>query len=633
MTPYYNKPPQRGLLEHFTRVAEAVDLPTCVYNIPGRTGIRIEHDTLLRLAEVPNIVGVKDSTGDFQAVSRLISEAPPDFEVYSGDDWATFGYLCLGAVGIVSVAAHLVGDRIEQLCDLVLTGRHPGGAEDPRGTDAAVQRAVHHQQPHPREDRPRDGRAPGRPAPAAARPGHGRGARADPQGVGGCRARLTRRHRQPPASSSSAASARSAATWPCVELGGRILLVDVGLSFPHAEMPGVDLVLPDFEYVRERFDDLEAVVLTHGHQDHIGALPYLLRELPSGRTLPVYGTALTLALLEGQLEEHGSPTVPSSAQVAPGEAAAIGPFSMRFIRVTHSIPDGMAVVDRHALRVDPAHRRLQGGPDAARRPAHRPAWHWPRRPAAACTCCCRTRPTRRKRGTRPASGPSGPVLRDIISRAPQIVVVACFASHVHRIQQVVNAARADERVVAFLGRSMHQSVEAARRLGLLHAPEEDVVLIEDVNSLDPSRVVVICTGSQGEPFSALSLMAAREHKWVKLREGDTVVLSSSLIPGNEPAIHRVVDGLYRTGADVFHMPAAPVHASGHAAAEELRLMLSLVRPRWFIPIHGERRHLAHHAKIATEVGIAPDHVLICEDGDVVDVGGDRSRSAAGCRRG
>jgi ribonuclease J len=214
----------------------------------------------------------------------------------------------------------------------------------------------------------------------------------------------------------------------------------------------------------------------------------------------------------------------------------------------------------------------------------------------------------------------GPVLQDIISRAPQLVVVACFSSHIHRIQQVVNAARSDERVVAFLGRSMLQSVEAARELGILHVPEGDVIPIEEVEHRDPSRVVVVCTGSQGEPFSALSLMAAREHKWVKLKEGDSVVLSSSLIPGNEPAIHRVIDGLYRTGADVFHLPAYAVHASGHAAAEELRLMLSLVRPRWFIPIHGERRHLAHHAKIATEVGIAADHVLICEDGDVVEVG-------------
>ncbi|MFL5737616.1 MAG: ribonuclease J, partial [Actinomycetota bacterium] len=214
----------------------------------------------------------------------------------------------------------------------------------------------------------------------------------------------------------------------------------------------------------------------------------------------------------------------------------------------------------------------------------------------------------------------GPVIREIVENAPGIVVAACFSSHIHRIQQIVNAARLNERVVAFLGRSMHNSVAAARRLGILDLDDRDVVLIEDVDKLDAGRVVVICTGSQGEPYSALSLMAARQHKWVKLGEGDTVVLSSSLIPGNEPAIHRVVDALYRSGAEVFHMPADAVHASGHAGQEELRLMLSLVRPRWFIPVHGERRHLQHHARLATEVGIPADHVLICEDGDVVEIG-------------
>ena len=199
-------------------------------------------------------------------------------------------------------------------------------------------------------------------------------------------------------------------------------------------------------------------------------------------------------------------------------------------------------------------------------------------------------------------------------------MAACFSSHIHRVQQIVNAARANERVVAFLGRSMLNSVAAARRLGYLQVDDRDVIDIAEVADLDPGRVVVICTGSQGEPFSALSLMAQRQHKWVKLDEGDTVVLSSSLIPGNEPAIHRVVDAVYRTGADVYHMPADPVHSSGHAAAEELRLMLSLVRPRWFIPIHGERRHLQHHARLAEGVGIPRDHVIICEDGDRVEVG-------------
>jgi ribonuclease J len=404
----------------------------------------------------------------------------------------------------------------------------------------------------------------------------------------------------------------------CVELDGRILIVDVGLSFPHAEMPGIDLVLPDFEYVRERFDEVEAIVLTHGHQDHIGALPYLLREF-DGDPLPVYGTAFTLALLEGQLEEHEVRDRAQFRQVTPGEAAVAGPFSMRFLRVTHSIPDGMAVVidTPYGSILHTGDFKIDQTPlDGRATDLHALAEEAGR----GVHLLLSDSTNAEESGYTDSERSVGPVLQDIIARAPQLVVVACFSSHIHRIQQVVNAARADERVVAFLGRSMLQSVEAARLLGILHVPEDDVIPIEEVEHRDPSRVVVVCTGSQGEPFSALSLMAAREHKWVKLKEGDSVVLSSSLIPGNEPAIHRVIDGLYRTGADVFHLPAYPVHASGHAAAEELRLMLSLVRPRWFIPIHGERRHLAHHAKIATEVGIAADHVLICEDGDVVEVG-------------
>jgi ribonuclease J len=397
----------------------------------------------------------------------------------------------------------------------------------------------------------------------------------------------------------------------------RILIVDVGLSFPHAEMPGIDLVLPDFEYVRQNEERIEAVVLTHGHEDHIGALPYLLREFD--RPLPVYGTPFTLALLEGKLEEHGVRELAEFRTATPGESASAGPFSMRFMRVTHSIPDGMAVaidtpfgsiLHTGDFKIDQT--PLDGRPTDLHALAEE---------AGGGVHLLMSDSTNAEEAGYTASERSvGPVLQDIVARAPQLVVVACFSSHIHRVQQVVNAARANERVVSFLGRSMHQSVEAARRLGILSVPDEDVVPIEEVDRLEPGRVVVICTGSQGEPFSALSLMAAREHKWVKLTEGDAVVLSSSLIPGNEPAIHRVVDGLYRTGADVFHVPAAMVHASGHGAQEELRLMLSLVRPRWFIPIHGERRHLAHHARLATEVGIPPEHVIVAEDGDVVEVG-------------
>ena len=403
----------------------------------------------------------------------------------------------------------------------------------------------------------------------------------------------------------------------CVEMGGRVLVLDVGLSFPSADMFGIDLVLPDMTYIRERIDDIEAVVLTHGHEDHVGALPYLLKELD--RRVPVWGTAFTLELLKNKLEEHQVTHLLEPMLAVPGESGSSGPFSMRFHHVTHSIPDGMAVVidTPHGsilhtgdFKIDPTPidgrpTDLHGLAEEAGRGVH---------------LLLSDSTNAEEPGHTDSEKSVGPVLRGIVENAPGIVVVACFSSHIHRIQQVVDAAVSDGRVVAFLGRSMHNSVAAARRLGILKVDDRDVIDIEEVDDLDPGRVVIICTGSQGEPYSALSLMAAREHKWVKLKEGDTVVLSSSLIPGNEPAIHRVVDSLYRSGADVYHVPADRVHASGHAAQEELRLVLSLVKPRWFVPVHGERRHLQHHARLAEEVGIPHDHILICEDGDVIEVG-------------
>jgi ribonuclease J len=403
----------------------------------------------------------------------------------------------------------------------------------------------------------------------------------------------------------------------CLELGDRLLLIDVGLSFPSADMPGIDLVLPDFEFVRQRSEDVEAIVLTHGHEDHVGALPYLLREL--GRPIPVYGTAFTLELLTGKLEEHEVTDLVLPQLAVPGAGASAGPFSMRFYHVTHSIPDGMAVA------IDTPHGTLLHTGDFKLDPTPIDGMptdlHGLAEEAGQGVHVLLSDSTNAEEPGHSLSERSvGPVLRSIVEQAPAIVVVACFSSHIHRVQQVIDAALASERVVCFLGRSMHNSVGAARRLGILRVDDDDVVAIEEVDRIDRGRVVIICTGSQGEPYSALSLMAAREHKWVKLKEDDTVVLSSSLIPGNEPSIHRVVDALYRSGADVFHLPSDPVHASGHANQEELRLLLSLVRPRWFIPVHGERRHLQHHGRLAEEVGLAPEQILICEDGDVVEVG-------------
>jgi ribonuclease J len=400
-----------------------------------------------------------------------------------------------------------------------------------------------------------------------------------------------------------------------LEMDGRILLIDAGLSFPESDMPGIDLVLPDFEYLRENRDRVHALVLTHGHEDHVGSVPYLLREF----SLPIYATRLTLALIEGKLEEHGVRHRTEFREVVPGREVTTGPFTFRYHRVSHSIPDGCAIafdlpsgVLLHSgdFKLDPTPidgrvTDLQAiGAEAAK----------------GVHVFLADSTNAEDPGTAGSERTIGPVLFDIIRDAPRLVVVACFASHIHRIQQVTDAARRSGRKVAFLGRSMHQSVNAARANGYLDVPEEAIVLIEDAGRMDPREVVVCCTGSQGEPLSALSLMAAREHKWVKLEPGDRVVLSSSVIPGNETGIHRIIDGLYRTEADVFHVPMDHVHVSGHAASEELKFMLNLVRPRWFIPIHGELRHLAHHARLAREVGIPHDRILIVEDGDTVQLG-------------
>jgi ribonuclease J len=404
-----------------------------------------------------------------------------------------------------------------------------------------------------------------------------------------------------------------------LELGGEILLLDCGLSFPEEDMPGVDLVLPDWEYLRERRDAIRGAVLTHGHEDHVGALPYMLREFE----MEIYATKLTLGMLKGKLEEHGVTKRAKLIEVTPdsGETVA-GPFTMRFHRVTHSIPDGVAVaIDTPAgtilhsgdfkLDQTPLDGRvtdLAGISEEGRRGVH---------------LFLSDSTNAEDSGSVPSEREVGPVLEDIFRKARGRIVTACFSSHVHRVQQICDAARAVGRKVAFLGRSMNQNMAVAGELGYLTLPEADVVPLEAIKGMAPDSVVVVSTGSQGEPMSALSLMAAHENKWVKLQPGDTVVLSSSKIPGNETSINRTIDGLYRTGADVFHVPHSAVHVSGHAAGEELQTMLNLVRPQWFIPVHGEVRHLLHHARLAEEVGVPRERILICEDGDVVDVKADR----------
>ncbi|HYH28026.1 MAG TPA: ribonuclease J, partial [Actinomycetota bacterium] len=357
-----------------------------------------------------------------------------------------------------------------------------------------------------------------------------------------------------------------------LEVGDDVLILDAGLSFPTEDMPGVDLVLPDFDYLRSRADRIAGVVLTHGHEDHMGALPYMLREME----LDVYATPLALALLRPKLDEHGVSEKARLQEVKPGEEVRVGPFSVRFIRVTHSIPDGVALaVDTpYGTVLHSGDFRLDPTP-IDRQPTDLQAFAAEAEKGVHLFLSDST--NAEDDGTIPSERTVGPELLRIFQQAPRLLVAACFASHIHRIQQICNAAMAVGRKVAFLGRSMHHAVRSSRELGYLDLPDDAVLDIEEAVELPPEQVCIVCTGSQGEPLSALSLMAAREHKWVKLEDGDLVVIAASLIPGNEVAIHRTIDGLYRTGADVFHSGIAHVHVSGHAAGDELKFMLELIR--------------------------------------------------------
>ncbi|HEX2192159.1 MAG TPA: ribonuclease J [Acidimicrobiales bacterium] len=404
-----------------------------------------------------------------------------------------------------------------------------------------------------------------------------------------------------------------------IEQEDRILILDCGLMFPDAEMLGIDLVLPDFTWLRENADRVEGCVLTHGHEDHIGALAFLLRDL----SFPIFGSALTLGLARNRIEEAGVLGRTSFESVADGERRRIGPFDCEFIPVTHSVPNGFATafhtpqgvilhsgdfkidltpVDGRvtdlsrigALGRDPGIRLLLSDSTNAEEPGHS------------------------------ASERSiGRTLGDIFrAHSGRRIIAACFASHLHRIQQIADAATATGRVVATLGRSMAKNVALAREMGLLRIPDHALVDIEAIGDLDPGRVCVISTGSQGEPMSAIALLAAGENKWLKLVEGDVVLISAHAIPGNEYDVNRVIDGLFRRGADVVHAGLAPVHVTGHAMQGELATLLTVARPEFFIPVHGEFRHLLHHCRLAMEMGVPEANVLLAEDGDVVELSDD-----------
>ena len=402
----------------------------------------------------------------------------------------------------------------------------------------------------------------------------------------------------------------------CLEVAGRILIIDCGLMFPDLSMPGVDLVLPDFSWLRENADRVEACVLTHGHEDHVGALSYLLRDL----SFPIYGSTLTLGLARSRIEEGGLLDRTELVPVLDGERRWIGPFDVEFIPVAHSVPHGFAIAVHtpQGVLLHSGDWKIDLTPVDGRRT------DLARIGTLATTEGIRLLLADSTNAEEPGHTVSerevGLALRRLFAdHRHQRLIVACFASHIHRIQEICDAAVEHGRIVATLGRSMGKNVALARQLGLLHVPDANIADIEDVASLPPSRVCVMSTGSQGEPMSALALMAAGENRFVKLGPGDTVILSAHPIPGNEHSVSQVIDGLHRLGADVVHSGLAPVHVSGHAKQGEIKTLLSVARPQYFIPVHGEFRHLTHHSRLAMEMGVPDDRVLLCEDGDVVEL--------------
>ena len=399
------------------------------------------------------------------------------------------------------------------------------------------------------------------------------------------------------------------------EYQGRLLIVDCGVLFPEPDQPGVDLILPDFTSIEDRLDDIEAMVLTHAHEDHIGAVPYLLRQRDN---IPLVGSRLTLALVRSKLTEHR--ITPATAEVAEGGRYSFGPFDLEFFAVNHSIPDALAVaittpagVVLHTgdFKMDqlPLDGRLTdlGG--------------FARRGSEGVDLLMSDSTNAEVPGIVTSERDISPVLNEMFAETKQRIIVACFASHVHRVQQVLDAAAAHGRRVAFVGRSMVRNMGVARDLGYLRVPSVRGGLLvdpRDAEGMPPGEVVLVCTGSQGEPMSALSRMAARDHP-IRIAEGDTVILASSLIPGNESAVYRVINELTRWGARVVHKGNALVHVSGHAPAGELLYVLNLVKPRNFMPVHGEWRHLRAHAQLAELTGVPHGNVVIAEDGVVVDL--------------
>ncbi len=400
-----------------------------------------------------------------------------------------------------------------------------------------------------------------------------------------------------------------------VEYDGRIVVVDTGLMFPAPDQLGIDLVLPDFAYLRERARDIEAIVLTHGHEDHVGALPFVLREL--GHTPPVYGGPLTAAMVRSKLDEHRLKEM-SVTDVLATETFDAGPFSVEMVKMAHSIPDSFAVALTCELGITLVtgdykfdQTPVDGVPADVSRLAELG------REGLLLLCGDSTNADRP--GMSPSESSVGPRLREVFSRCEGRIVVTCFASNIHRVQQVVDAAAVLDRRVSLVGRSMRKNVNIGRMLGHIDVPEGMLVGPKEIEDFPDSKLVVISTGSQGEPLSALRRMAHADHPQVELHGGDTVIFSATPIPGNERAVNETIDRIYRLGADVITPRDVAVHASGHAYAEELKLMLNLTKPRFVLPIHGDHRRLRLHSELAEAVGVPPKSIFRGENGRPLEI--------------
>jgi len=399
-----------------------------------------------------------------------------------------------------------------------------------------------------------------------------------------------------------------------IEVDGRIMLIDCGLMFPDSDMAGVDLVLPDFSYLRDNADRIEGVVCTHGHEDHIGALSFLLSEIP----LKIIGSPLTLGMARNRITERGVLDQATFIEVSDNDRIKVGPFDLEFFPVTHSVPHGFATAFHtpQGVILHSGDFKLDMTPVDGRLTDLAGIGHLAKDDGVRLFLCDST--NAEEKGFSASETSIGQSIHDLFrARVGQRVIVACFASHIHRVQQIADAAIASGRTVATLGRSMNNNVRLARGMGLLTIPDSKLRDIADVGDIPEAELCVISTGSQGEPMSALARMATGDNRWLNVHEGDCVILSSHPIPGNESSVSSVIDGLLRKGAQVVHSGVADVHATGHAKAEELQVLHSIVQPEWFVPVHGEYRHMAAHAKIAERMGVEPKKILLCSDGDAL----------------